>query len=53
MASIVRQADIEAPAASASVGPPGLHRGTARPENGRRHYLYPDLAGLALPGDRN
>ena len=30
---------------------PRLHRGRARRENGRRHYLHFDLGGLALPGD--
>jgi hypothetical protein len=25
--------------------------GCARPEDGRRHYLYPDMGGLAFPGD--
>ena len=32
-------------------GQPGLHRGKARPENGRRYHLYSDLAGMALPRD--
>src|SRR5258708_5297365 len=32
-------------------GETGFHRWRTRPENGRRHYLRPDMAGLALSGD--
>ena len=30
---------------------PRFHRRRARREDGRRHHLYSDVAGLALPGD--
>ena len=35
-------------------GQPGLQRGKARAENGRRHYLHPDVArmGISRDGDR-
>ena len=32
-------------------GEPRLHRGCARPENGRRYYLHSHMAGLVLPRD--